>query len=123
MPITPIVGDDGGRFSNPANNQTIWAPVSANNPYLADYVNTKRLADYHRFDIRIDKFLNYEWGYVNTFFEIINVYMRQNVSGENFNVTRPYSSTNPKPSPTFGTITLSGGVVIPFFNIGIEVKF
>ncbi|ABJ77514.1 TonB-dependent receptor plug domain-containing protein [Leptospira borgpetersenii] len=123
MPITPIVGDDGGRFSNPANNQTIWAPVSANNPYLADYVNTKRLADYHRFDIRIDKFLNYEWGYVNTFFEIINVYMRQNVSGETFNVTRPYSSTNPKPSPTFGTITLSGGVVIPFFNIGIEVKF
>ncbi|AXR70000.1 TonB-dependent receptor plug domain-containing protein [Leptospira mayottensis] len=123
MPITPIVGDDGGRFSNPANNQTIWASVSANNPYLADYVNTKRLSDYHRFDIRIDKFLNYEWGYINTFFEIINVYMRQNVSGEAFNVTRPYSSTNPKPSPTFGTITLSGGVVIPFFNIGIEVKF
>ncbi|EMO46795.1 TonB-dependent receptor plug domain-containing protein [Leptospira santarosai] len=123
MPITPIVGDDGGRFSNPANRQTIWAPVSANNPYLADYINTKRLNDYHRLDIRIDKFLNYEWGYVNTFFEIINVYMRQNVAGETFNVTRPYSSTNPKPSPTFGTISLPGGVVIPFFNIGIEVKF
>ncbi|MGQ2800209.1 TonB-dependent receptor plug domain-containing protein [Leptospira santarosai] len=123
MPITPIVGDDGGRFSNPANRQTIWAPVSANNPYLADYINTKRLNDYHRLDIRIDKFLNYEWGYVNTFFEIINVYMRQNVAGEAFNVTRPYSSTNPKPSPTFGTISLPGGVVIPFFNIGIEVKF
>ncbi|WP_032923627.1 TonB-dependent receptor plug domain-containing protein [Leptospira santarosai] len=123
MPITPIVGDDGGRFSNPANRQTIWAPVSANNPYLADYINTKRLNDYHRLDIRIDKFLNYEWGYVNTFFEIINVYMRQNVAGETFNVTRPYSSTNPKPNPTFGTISLPGGVVIPFFNIGIEVKF
>ncbi|MBW9232273.1 TonB-dependent receptor plug domain-containing protein [Leptospira santarosai] len=123
MPITPIVGDDGGRFSNPANRQTIWAPVSANNPYLVDYINTKRLNDYHRLDIRIDKFLNYEWGYVNTFFEIINVYMRQNVSGETFNVTRPYSSTNPKPSPTFGTISLPGGVIIPFFNIGIEVKF
>ncbi|MDI7203526.1 TonB-dependent receptor plug domain-containing protein [Leptospira santarosai] len=123
MPITPIVGDDGGRFSNPANRQTIWAPVSANNPYLADYINTKRLNDYHRLDIRIDKFLNYEWGYVNTFFEIINVYMRQNVAGETFNVTRPYSSTNPKPNPTFGTISLPGGMVIPFFNIGIEVKF
>ncbi|EMY78602.1 hypothetical protein LEP1GSC060_3972 [Leptospira weilii serovar Ranarum str. ICFT] len=45
-------------------------------------------------DIRIDKFLNYEWGYVNTFFEVINVYMRQNVSGESFDVTRPYSATN-----------------------------
>ncbi|MDI7197117.1 TonB-dependent receptor plug domain-containing protein [Leptospira santarosai] len=123
MPITPIVGDDGGRFSNPANRQTIWAPVSANNPYLADYINTKRLNDYHRLDIRIDKFLNYEWGYVSTFLEIINVYMRQNVAGEAFNVTRPYSSTNPKPNPTFGTISLPGGVVIPFFNIGIEVKF
>ncbi|ASV13466.1 TonB-dependent receptor plug domain-containing protein [Leptospira santarosai] len=123
MPITPIVGDDGGRFSNPANRQTIWAPVSANNPYLADYINTKRLNDYHRLDIRIDKFLNYEWGYVNTFFEIINVYMRQNVAGETFDVTRPYSSTNPKPNPTFGTISLPGGMVIPFFNIGIEVKF
>ncbi|TGM98103.1 TonB-dependent receptor [Leptospira yasudae] len=123
MPITPIVGDDGGRFSNPANNQTIWIPTSANNPYLADYSNTKRMADYHRLDIRIDRFLNYEWGYVNTFFEVINVYMRQNVAGQDFDVTRPYSATNPKPSQTFGTLTLPGGTVIPFFNIGIEVKF
>lgn len=122
-PITPIVGDDGGKFSNPANNQTIWIPVSGNNPYLAEYTNSKRLKDYHRFDIRIDKFLNYEWGYVNTFLEIINVYMRENVSGENFDVTRPYSATNPKPNPTFGTLTLPGGTIIPFFNMGIEVKF
>ncbi|TGK39958.1 TonB-dependent receptor, partial [Leptospira gomenensis] len=103
--------------------QIIWVPQSASNPYSADYTNTKRLADYHRLDIRFDRFLNYEWGYVNTFVEIINVYMRENVSGENFDVTRPYSATNPRPSPTFGTLTLPGGMVIPFFNLGIEVKF
>ncbi|EQA46533.1 TonB-dependent receptor plug domain protein [Leptospira broomii serovar Hurstbridge str. 5399] len=122
-PYTPIVGDDGGRFSNPANGQTIWTAEYANNPFLAEYINSRRLKPYHRLDLRFDRFFNYEWGFVNTFFEIINVYLRENVNGQNFDNTRPFSGTNPKPSPTFGTITLAGGVVIPFFNIGIEVKF
>ncbi|TGK03945.1 TonB-dependent receptor [Leptospira semungkisensis] len=123
MPFTPIVGDDGGKFSNPANGQTYWSPQYANNPALGQYINSERLKPYHRLDIRFDRFFNYEWGYVNTFLEIINVYMRENVSGESFDNTKPYSKTNPSPNPTFGTIPLPGGVVIPFFNVGIEVKF
>ncbi|PJZ70657.1 TonB-dependent receptor [Leptospira perolatii] len=122
-PFTPIVGDDGGKFSNPANGQTIWIPEYANNPYLADYINTRRLKPYHRLDIRFDRFFNYEWGYVNIFFEIINVYLRKNVVDQNFDNTKPFSATNPTPSQTFGTVELPGGVVIPFFNLGVEVKF
>ncbi|PJZ48700.1 TonB-dependent receptor plug domain-containing protein [Leptospira saintgironsiae] len=122
-PFTPIVGDDGGRFSNPANGQTYWVPQYANNPALGEYINSRRLKPYHRLDIRFDRFFNYEWGYVNTFLEIVNVYLRENVGGEDFDNTKPYSKTNPSPSPTFGTIPLPGGVIIPFFNVGIEVKF
>ncbi|TGK08897.1 TonB-dependent receptor [Leptospira fletcheri] len=122
-PYTPIVGDDGGRFSNPATGQTYWSPQYANNPFLGNYTNSQRLKPYHRLDIRIDRFFNYEWGYMNTFLEIINVYLRDNVNGESFNTTRPFSGTNPTPSPTFGTLKLPGGVIFPFFNVGLEVKF
>ncbi|MBE7413581.1 MAG: TonB-dependent receptor plug domain-containing protein [Leptospiraceae bacterium] len=121
-PIDPVVGDDGGQFANPANNQIFWNPKFSNNPYSAEYKNSRRLKPYHRLDIRIDKFYNYEWGYLSIYFEIINLYIRKNVDGENFDPTRPYSRTNPSPSPTFGTLEV-GKTVIPFFNIGMEARF
>ncbi|MCE9499967.1 MAG: TonB-dependent receptor plug domain-containing protein, partial [Leptospira sp.] len=122
-PIRPIVGDDGGQFTNPANNVTYFNPKYSNNPYSAEYGNTRRLAPYHRLDIRIDRFYNYSWGYVNWYFEIINVYVHKNVNGENFDNTKPYSRTNPTPSQTFGTLELPNGTIIPFFNLGMEVRF
>jgi hypothetical protein len=122
-PLVPIVGDDGGQYRNPANNQVFFNERRSNNPFTAEYGNTKRLKDYHRLDIRYDKFYNFEWGYINWYIEIVNIYLRKNVNGESFSSIKPYSINNPTPSETFGTLETPGGTVIPFFNVGMEVKF
>jgi hypothetical protein len=122
FPITPIIGDDGGQFKNPANGQIFWNAAYSDNPYSANYVNSKRISPYHRLDIRLDKFMNYEWGYMNWYFEIMNLYMRQNELGENFDATRPYSRTNPTPQYDLFLLR-QGGRISPFFNIGLEVRF
>lgn len=117
FPYTPIIGDDGGRFRNPTTGQVFFNPISS------PEINSRRFADYHRMDVRIDKFLNYEWGYMNVFVEIINLYMRQNVVGEAFNNAFPYSLTNPRPAFDFSTLVLPGGTIIPLINIGLEARF
>ncbi|MDF3819749.1 TonB-dependent receptor plug domain-containing protein [Leptospira sp. 96542] len=122
-PSRPIIGDDGGKFSNPLNGLTYWNPTYSNNPYTSEYGNVKRGSDFHRLDIRIDKFENYSWGYMNWYLEIVNVYLRKNKNGYDFNNSRPFSGTNPSESDTFGTLELPGGTVIPFFNVGMEVHF
>ena len=122
FPVTPVIGDDGGQFRNPANGQTFWNPQYSNNPYSAEYVNSRRLPDYHRLDFRFDKFMNYEWGFINLYFEVINVYMRQNTVGENFDTTRPFSKTNPSPQYDFFLLR-NNGRISPFFNVGMEVRF
>ncbi|MDX1956947.1 MAG: TonB-dependent receptor plug domain-containing protein [Leptospiraceae bacterium] len=124
FPYTPVVGDDGGQFRNPTNNQTYWNPTYSNNPYNNDYINSRRQAPYARFDIRFDKFLNYEWGYMNLYVEVINIFMRENKQGENFDSSRPYSRTNPVPQDDFYLLRPPGsGFKSPFFNIGMEVRF
>ncbi|GBF50888.1 TonB dependent receptor [Leptospira ryugenii] len=123
VPYQRVIGDDGGQFSNPANGQTFWNARYSNNPYTAEFGNTKRGADYHRLDIRLDKFENYSWGYINWYLEIVNVYLRKNTNGESFDNSRPFSGTNPVPSQTFGTLELPNRTVIPFFNIGMEAHF
>jgi hypothetical protein len=122
-PYTPIIGDDGGRFSNPANGQVFWNERYSDNPYSAEYVNSRRVAPYHRLDLRFDRFINYEWGYVNVYFEIINTYIRKNVLQENFSSQSPYSLRNPQPSLDTFSLRLPSGQFIPFFNIGMEVRF
>jgi hypothetical protein len=122
-PITPIIGDDGGRFRNPTNNQIFFNPTYSNNPFSGDYGNSRRLNDYHRLDIRFDKFYNFEWGYINWYLEVVNVYLRKNVNGENFNNIKPFSINNPTPSETFGTLETPNGLILPFFNVGMEAKF
>ena len=122
-PFTPIVGDDGGLFSNPANGQVYWAARYSDNPYGTDYVNSRRVAPYHRLDLRFDRFINFEWGYVNLYFEIINTYIRRNVNEESFDSSRPFSRTNPVPSNDQFTLQLPSGMLIPFFNLGMEVRF
>lgn len=121
-PITPIIGDDGGQFSNPYNGQTYWNPVYSNNPFSPNYGNVKRLKPFHRLDIRFDRFVHYEWGYMNWYIEILNVYVRNNVYGQSWNPTMPYSATNPKPSPALGTLQY-GNYLIPLFNVGMEAHF
>lgn len=121
-PYTPVIGDDGGQFKNPVNNQTYWAAKYSDNPYSADYVNSRRQKPYHRLDIRIDKFLNYEWGYMNVYLEIINVYVRRNANEESFSSAAPFSNTNPSKQYDFFTLQ-SGGYLLPFYNMGLELRF
>ncbi|HMW03795.1 MAG TPA: TonB-dependent receptor plug domain-containing protein [Leptospiraceae bacterium] len=123
IPYTPVIGDDGGQFRNPYNSQIYWNPRYSNNPYSNDYSNSRRQIPYHRFDIRIDKFLAYEWGYINVYLELINIYMRKNVNGEDFDSTAPYSKRNPGPRNDFFTLQLPSGMLIPFINVGMEARF
>jgi hypothetical protein len=121
-PYTPVIGDDGGKFQNPVNNQTLWSAKYSDNPYTNDYKNSRRQTPYHRLDIRIDKFLNYEWGFMNIYFEVLNVYIRQNNLQESYSVTQPYSKTNPSAQSDFFILN-SGKVLMPFYNVGLEVRF
>lgn len=121
-PFTPVTGDDGGQFKNQANGQTFWNPKYSDNPYSADYKNSRRAPPYHRLDIRIDKFLNYEWGFMNVYIEVMNLYARRNVIQENFNTSKPYSNTNPSTQTDFFTLR-TPQFILPFFNFGLEVRF
>lgn len=118
-PYTQIIGDDGGRQRN--LERTIY------DPKYSDLINTKRLHPYHRLDIRIDRFFHYDWGYGNYYIEILNVYVRENPDRASWDNARPHSATNPSITNDFLLLETPGpgGTVnqIPFFNIGLEMKF
>ena len=118
--FTPIIGDDGGTRRN--SGRAVFNP-----DYDELAVNTRRLKPYHRLDIRVDRFLNYTWGFGNVFFELLNVYLRKNPEGVNFDRARPYSVTNPTIQNGFGNLEVPAGkdraYRIPLLNFGIEVKF
>ncbi len=118
-PYTQIIGDDGGITKN--NGRPIFQPK------FSDTKNTVRLKPYQRLDLRLDKFLNYEWGYGNIYLELINAYIRDNPAGFAFDKSVPYSSINPTIANEFGNLEINISskkrLRIPLFNIGIEVKF
>lgn len=118
-PFTEITGDDGGVREN--NGRPIFDPV------YSQRTNELRLKPYHRLDIRIDRFFNYEWGYGNVFFEALNLYLRDNPGGYAWDSSQPFSATNPSITPEFGNIVVptgdGQGLRVPLFNIGVEVKF
>ncbi|KAB2932754.1 MAG: TonB-dependent receptor [Leptonema illini] len=118
-PYTNIVGDDGGKTQN--DGRPIFQPV------YSDRENELRLKPYHRLDIRIDRFFNYEWGYGNVFFEALNIYLRDNPGGLSWDNRRPYSATNPQISAEFGNLVIPAGdkegTRVPLFNFGVEVMF
>ncbi|MFN3604158.1 MAG: TonB-dependent receptor domain-containing protein [Leptonema sp. (in: bacteria)] len=118
-PYTEIIGDDGGITKN--NRRPIFEPK------FSEEKNTLRQKPYHRLDLRLDKFLNYEWGYGNVYLELINLYIRDNPAGQSFDRSVPYSNINPEVSNEFGNVevpvTKKKKLRIPLFNIGIEVKF
>jgi len=117
-PYTEIIGDDGGITKN--NGRPIFEPK------YSDTINTVRLKPYHRLDLRLDKFLNYEWGYANVYLELINAYIRDNPGGFAFDKSVPYSNINPQIANEFGNLEITRKdtrIRIPLFNVGIEVKF
>ncbi len=92
-PYTRIVGDDGGQQFN--RGRRIF------DPEFSDLRNTERLKPFHRLDIRLDRFYNYEWGYANFYFEMLNVYLRKNEESIEFDSARPFSATNPETTLAF----------------------
>jgi hypothetical protein len=117
-PYTKIIGDDGGQQVNAGRR--IFDPV------YSPFENTERTAAFHRLDFRVDRFFHYGWGYGNFFVELLNVYVRENETGKEWNSRRPYSATNPEPVYDFVLLQQSSGdktYFIPFFIVGIEVKF
>ncbi len=117
-PYTEIIGDDVGITQN--NGRPIFEPKFSEVP------NTVRLKPYHRLDLRIDKFLNYEWGYANVYLELINTYIRENQGGFSFDKSVPFSNINPQIAQEFGNLVITNKdkkYRIPLFNIGLEVKF
>jgi hypothetical protein len=117
-PYTPITGDDGGEQKN--KGRTIF------DPEYSDLTNSERLRPFHRLDLRIDRFLNYTWGYGNLYFEALNIYLRKNPIGMGWSNSSPYSRTNPSQQYDFSLLQQQSGkekILYPLFNIGLEVKF
>lgn len=97
---------------------TPYTPVIGSHPdtrypgrVLPDYapVNSATLPDYHRLDLRFDRNFVFDTWKLNTYFEINNVYFRQNVSGYRYDAT--YTRKEPV-TP----------LVIPF-SFGIQGEF
>ncbi|NUM40149.1 MAG: TonB-dependent receptor plug domain-containing protein, partial [Leptospiraceae bacterium] len=124
VPITPITGSNR---MNPASTfgLNLYMPE-----YSKDY-NSYRYLPIHQMDIRIDKFFNFEWGYMNMYLEFVNLYGKRNIVSEEFQNTKPYLK-NSNPSPTYDTTNspyiqspVRGGhlMYLPLINFGLEAKF
>ncbi|MDH5655715.1 MAG: TonB-dependent receptor, partial [Spirochaetia bacterium] len=125
-PYTEIIGVEKITYNrdpwNPENDRPVF------DPKYSPFKNTKRLKPYHRLDIRIDRFINYTWGYGNVFFEALNLYVRKNETASAWDSSRPYSLNNPtaQTGSDLTPLVIPAGkqnLLIPFFNIGIEIKF
>ncbi|MCR9142487.1 MAG: TonB-dependent receptor plug domain-containing protein [bacterium] len=120
-PFTPIVG----------NGDTFNLPIIGRPTFLARYsdrFNSDRLHPVHQLDIRLDRFLNYGWGYANYYVELINFYARRNPESQSFDFLSPYNrGSNPATTyeSTFIETPTGGGrkLLLPLINVGLELKF
>jgi hypothetical protein len=119
FPITPIIGDDGGFSRNSFSGQRIYYPI------YSEFENSSRLPAYHRLDLRIDRNFYYEWGVINTYLEILNLYGRNNFVEQNWNPASPaLRETNPRGTLDIASFRLQNpGVTIPLINFGMEARF
>jgi hypothetical protein len=108
-PYTPITG---------ANKDTIYADPS--DPLHERWVPfygkpyTERLTPDYRLDVRYSRKLNYRWGYISWYIELIGIF--HSVSEQyKWDYRYEYSSDNPK------VVEEKGLSFIP--NFGVEVKF
>lgn len=126
IPITPIVN---------AEPQSIGGQTGINF-YTAEYsefYNSARYKHFHQLDIRIDKFFNYDWGYINLYFEFVNLLGKRYQVDETFNPFAPYSPyqagfTLQNPEPVYFSNYIESKVngkikYLPLINIGMEARF
>ncbi len=123
-PYTPITSSN--KFGSALNGG-----FTLNQPVYSDYYNSTRQAPIHQFDFRLDRFYNYDWGYVNVYLELINTFGQRNAAGETFSNTKPFNYGS-NPTTTYDTTnspyiqsSVPGGriVYLPLVNFGVEAKF
>ena len=119
-PFKRIIGSEI-TFKNKFNDQYQFRPVYVEDPFYPNEWAVKRMKPYHKLDLRIDRFYHYEWGYMNYYFSVLNVYLRKNLEpDEGFDSRFPYSPGNPTSDiAMFNYINQ----YIPFLQIGLEVRF
>lgn len=72
--VTPVVG---AVDANDPENPGLFNPIYAE-------LNSKRLPDYHRLDIRADRSFKYDDWQVDLYFEILNLYGQENIVGYDY---------------------------------------
>ena len=95
-PYTPIAGTNG-TYSD-GRPKPVYAGI-----------NSGTLPDYHRLDLRIDRRLLYDTWKLNAYFELNNVYQRQNIVGYDY-------------GPNYDKKEPITGLVIPF-SFGVQGEF
>jgi len=117
FPITPILDDDGAGTRNPITRDRIFFPI------FSSEINSGRLPDFHRLDIRIDRKVSYEWGNFEIFMEILNLYGRRNVVSQAWKHQSPFSEINPSTNLDLASFPFTQITTLPLFNFGLEVSF
>lgn len=97
--------------SGTAYTPIIGATQDNNGRYLPTYaaVNSGTLPDYHRLDIRFDRIYVFNTWKLNIYFELNNVYFRQNISGYRYDAS-------------YGSKEAVTPLVIPF-SFGVQAEF
>lgn len=100
---------------------------------FSEFYNSGRYKNFHQLDIRIDRFFNYHWGYLNYYIEFINLFGYRSQVDRNFNSFAPYSDyaagrTLKNPEEIFFTNYIESKVngkvkYLPLLSIGLEVRF
>ncbi|MCP5497838.1 MAG: TonB-dependent receptor plug domain-containing protein [Leptospiraceae bacterium] len=126
VPITPIVN---------AKSQTIGGQTGINffTAEYSEFYNSARYKNFHQLDIRIDKFFNYVWGYMNLYLEFVNLMGRRYQVDQTFNAFAPYSPykagfTLQNPEPVYFSNYIESKVngkvkYLPLINMGMETRF
>ncbi|MCB1315256.1 MAG: TonB-dependent receptor, partial [Leptospiraceae bacterium] len=120
VPYTPITG------TQDLNLPILGRPTFI--PEYSDFYNSERLGPVHQLDIRVDRFVNYGWGYANFYMELINFYARRNPESTSFDFLYPYvRGTNPSVNyeSTYIQTPVGGGriLLLPLINFGMEIQF
>lgn len=72
--VTPIIAAED---ANDADNPGLFNPIYAD-------LNSKRLPDYHRLDVRADRSFKYDDWQMDLYFEVLNIYGQENMVGYNY---------------------------------------
>lgn len=93
--VTPIIGSED---ANDPENPGLYDPIYGG-------INSERLPDYHRLDIRADRSFEYDDWKMDLYFEVINLYGQENVIGyqyENADYSKRENQTDLPTIPAVG---------------------